>query len=224
LLHAGHRFDFALIDQGLPGMEGVQLAHAIRELRPAAGMPLVALTSSGKVERETHTLFAACLSRPVKPTHLFNTLADLLPQGRNVSADTATPPPANLVYTQPERVLLAEDNPVNQQVALRMLARLGYRADLVSNGHEVVAAVQKQAYDVILMDVSMPELDGLEATRQIRALPGQGRPWIVALTANAMQGDREHCLSAGMDDYIRKPIKLSELSAALRHARAIAEA
>jgi PAS domain S-box-containing protein len=226
LLRAGQRFDFALIDMELPEIDGFTLAHAIRELRPAPDLPLIVLTSPGKIERTNNeNLFAACLSKPVKPTHLFNSFVDLVPRPRADPAKQLPTPPANLVYSQPERVLLAEDNSVNQKVALRMLARLGYRADLASNGHEVFAAVRSQSYDVILMDVAMPEMDGLEATRKIRAMTSEkSRPWIVALTANAMQGDRELCLAAGMDDYIRKPIKLSELAAALRQARAIAAA
>jgi CheY-like chemotaxis protein len=186
------------------------------------------LTSPGKVERTTdEELFAACLSKPVKPSQLLNALADLYPPPQAIDGARRGPVAIeNLVYTQPERVLLAEDNLVNQQVALRMLGRLGYRADLAANGYDVLSALQRKNYDVILMDVAMPEMDGLEATRRIRSAMhrGSGRPWIVALTANAMQGDRELCLAAGMDDYIRKPIKLSELATALRQARAIAAA
>jgi len=115
------------------------------------------------------------------------------------------------------RVLLAEDNLVNQKVALHMLAALGYRADLAANGLEVIEALERQTYDVILMDVQMPEMDGLEAARRIvaRQPDRMKRPWIIALTANAVQGDRDICLDAGMDDYISKPIKKEELAAAM---------
>ena len=116
----------------------------------------------------------------------------------------------------PLRILLAEDNAVNQKLALRLLQQMGYRADLASNGIEAVESVQRQAYDVVLMDVQMPELDGLDATRQIcTLLDGPMRPRIVALTANAMQGDREMCLEAGMDDYLTKPIRVDRLVEAL---------
>ena len=226
LLRGGQRFDFALLDLELPELDGIALARSIRELRSASELPLVLLSVPGKTERVADSpLFAACLTRPVKPSQLLNALIDLYPWKSPAALPALVTPPPDVVYTKPERVLLAEDNFVNQKVALRMLARLGYRADLASNGEEVLGAVQRQAYDVVLMDVAMPEMDGLEATRRLRALEGvKGRPWVVALTANAMQGDRELCLAAGMDDYIRKPIKLAELAAALRQARSIAAA
>ena len=116
----------------------------------------------------------------------------------------------------PLRILLAEDNAVNQKLAMRLLQQMGYRADLAANGIEAVESVQRQAYDVVLMDVQMPELDGLDATRQICSLmPNGGRPRIVAMTANAMQGDREMCMAAGMDDYLTKPIRVDRLVEAL---------
>ncbi len=133
-------------------------------------------------------------------------------------AAPAAPSAAAPIEAQPERVLLAEDNSVNQKVARQMLERLGYRADLAANGHEVIAAVEHAAYDVILMDVDMPDLDGLEATRRVRAMLGGDRPWIIALTANALPGDREACLAAGMNAYLAKPMKLPELAAAMRMA------
>ena len=115
----------------------------------------------------------------------------------------------------PLRILLAEDNVVNQKLALRLLQQMGYRADLASNGIEAVESVQRQTYDLILMDVQMPEMDGLDASRRIVATWPDSRPRIVAMTANAMQGDREMCLAAGMDDYVTKPIRIDELVNAL---------
>ena len=121
----------------------------------------------------------------------------------------------------PLRILLAEDNVVNQKLALRLLTQMGYRADVASNGLEAVESVQRQAYDVVLMDVQMPELDGLDATRRICELaPAGERPRIVAMTANAMQGDREMCLAAGMDDYLTKPIRVERLVEALEQVSA----
>jgi len=121
-----------------------------------------------------------------------------------------------LAERMPLRILLAEDNSVNQQLALLLLGRLGYRADVAANGLETLEAVERQPYDVILMDVQMPEMDGLEASRQLcQRYPAESRPRIIAITANAMQGDREMCLAAGMDDYLSKPIRDEELAQAL---------
>ena len=123
---------------------------------------------------------------------------------------------AHLAERLPLRLLLAEDNVVNQKVALLTLQRLGYRADVAGNGLEVLDALARQPYDVVLMDVQMPELDGLDATRRsVARWPADSRPRIIAMTANAMQGDRELCLEAGMDDYVSKPIRVDELAGAL---------
>jgi len=116
------------------------------------------------------------------------------------------------------RILLAEDNVINQKVAVRMLERLGYQAEVAADGREVLAALKRKPYDVVLMDVQMPEMDGLEATRRIRRTPCH-QPYIIAMTAHAMKGDREECLDAGMDDYISKPVRIEELKAALEHGR-----
>jgi CheY-like chemotaxis protein len=116
----------------------------------------------------------------------------------------------------PLRLLLAEDNPVNQKLAVRLLEKMGYRVDSVASGLEVLAALRGRTYDVILMDVHMPEMDGLEATRQIRReWPATGQPRIIALTASAMQNDRDQCIDAGMDDYVTKPVRIDELEGAL---------
>jgi CheY-like chemotaxis protein len=116
----------------------------------------------------------------------------------------------------PLSVLLAEDNPVNQKVATRFLERLGYRSDCVVNGLEALEALNSRHYDLVLMDLQMPEMDGLEASRHIRKMRLERQPKIIALTANAMQGDRDLCLSAGMDDYVTKPVKIHEIAAAIR--------
>jgi len=139
-----------------------------------------------------------------------------------VAPGGATTPPASLdldpaqAARHPLRILLAEDNVVNQKLATRLLSRMGYEPDLAANGLEAIEAVERQPYDLVLMDVQMPEMDGLEATRTIvEQLPFEARPWIVAMTANAMDGDRERCLEAGMNGYISKPIRVEELVAAI---------
>jgi PAS domain S-box-containing protein len=220
-LRQGEAFDAAILDMQMPGMDGASLAAEIRKLRPAPQLPLVLLSSLGRREA-ADDLFAASLTKPVKPSQLYDVLARLFWRAETAPASRPVAPVAQESEASfTDRILLAEDNPVNQKVALSMLQKLGFRADVAANGLEVLAAVRRQPYDIILMDVQMPEMDGLEASRQIVALePDRAkRPWIVALTANAMQGDREQCLAAGMDDYISKPIKRHDLLAAIERAR-----
>ncbi len=215
------KFDVGILDMQMPDMDGGMLAQEIRRLRTAEELPLVLLSSLGRREDTAH-LFAANLTKPVKPSQLYDVLAKLFwrEEGSSDKAPVVAEVPA-AAASFADRILLAEDNMVNQKVALTMLQKLGFRADVAANGLEVLAAVQRQPYDLILMDVQMPEMDGLEATRQLIQLrPDRAqRPWIIALTANAMQGDREMCLAAGMDDYISKPIKRADLLAAVERAR-----
>jgi PAS domain S-box-containing protein len=224
VLRGGEHFDFAIVDMQMPDMDGVMLARAIRQLPGGDELPLVLLTSLGQQDPSgDEKLFARCLAKPAKPVVIADTLAHLKTRARkNIeSVPAIVAPLADSISPQPERVLLAEDNSVNQRVALHMLARLGYRADLAADGNEVIEAVARQPYDIILMDVHMPELDGLQATRRLRAKSTAGaRPWIIALTAGVMQDDRQGCLDAGMDDFISKPLKLAELASALAQARA----
>jgi CheY-like chemotaxis protein len=224
-LREGELFDVAVLDMHMPEMDGSMLAQEIRKLRSADAMPLVLLSSIGaRGEVSDPSIFAAILTKPAKPAQLLSTLGALfkseLPIERQKSAQPFIPKPA-AAGAYSEHVLLAEDNAVNQKVALAMLAKLGYRADVAADGREVLEALERQHYDVVLMDVQMPEMDGIEAARRIyeRWPERMERPWIIALTANAMQGDREQCLAAGMDDYISKPIKTDELAKALDRAR-----
>jgi CheY-like chemotaxis protein len=157
------------------------------------------------------------MSKPVKPSQLYNVLVSLL-NGQSWPAERATALPEDISQTPPFplRILIAEDHAVNQKVALRLLKRLGYRADVAANGLEVLDALERQSYDVILMDVQMPEMDGVEATSRIRQLlPPERQPHIVAITAHAMKGSRERYLAAGMDNYISKPVRLEELATVL---------
>jgi signal transduction histidine kinase/DNA-binding response OmpR family regulator len=221
-IHRGDPFDIAVLDMQMPGMDGVQLAHAIRACRSAQELPCILLTSLGRRggDRDSST-FAVCLSKPIKALQLYDALIGIADV--SVTHPTSVPPrpeiDSHLGERLPLRLLLAEDNVVNQKVALLMLRRLGYRADVVGNGLEVLDALERQPYDLILMDVQMPELDGLETTRRIcRDWPPAQRPRIIAMTANAILGDRELCVDAGMDDYISKPVRIEELIRALERA------
>jgi PAS domain S-box-containing protein len=215
---AGEPFDLAILDMQMPEMDGVTLAREIRRHRDEHELPLVMLSSVGRrPQREGEVLFAAELTKPVKPSQLYDALVEVF--GGAAMPDVASEPAApgaRLADDVPLRILVAEDNAVNQRLALLMLEKLGYRADVVADGEEAVEAVGRQPYDVVLMDVQMPQMDGLEATRLIRGrTSGVHQPRIVAMTANALQGDREACLAAGMDDYISKPIDPAALAAAL---------
>ncbi|HET9668762.1 MAG TPA: GAF domain-containing protein [Casimicrobiaceae bacterium] len=212
-------FDLAIVDMHMPQMDGVMLARALRAAQ--AKFPIVLASSLGRREAgDDDALFAAYLMKPIRQSQLFDTLAGLFAHDaaprtkREAPKSTALDP--GMASRHPLRILLAEDNVVNQKLALRLLQQMGYRADLASNGLEAIESVERQTYDVVLMDVQMPEMDGLEAARQITARwPAAQRPHIVAMTANAMQGDREMCIAAGMDDYVTKPIRVDALVAAL---------
>ncbi len=221
LVEAGDAFDLAILDMHMPEMDGIELARRMRALRPA--LPLVLFSSLGRREAgDAEGLFDAFLAKPVRQSQLFDTLVTLLAQ-RPAQATPARAKPqvdSEMAATHPLRILLAEDNVVNQKLALRFLQQMGYRADVASNGIEAVESLERQDYDVVLMDVQMPEMDGLEAARRICARwTTDKRPRIVAMTANAMAGDREMCLAAGMDDYLTKPIRIERLVEALHGAR-----
>ena len=221
LLSSGESFDFAILDMQMPDMDGVMLANEIRRLRLANVFPLVLLSSLGLRDMIPNPeMFAACLTKPTKPAQIVEVLIKLVHRGLAAASPFASGLSARAKPLRAERVLLVEDNGVNQKVALRMLERLGYRADLAVNGLEALKAVEKESYDIILMDMQMPEMDGLEATRRMRAaIPdGVSRPAIIALTASAMAEDRERCLAAGMDDYLNKPIELDDLGAVIKRA------
>ena len=224
-LRQGEAFDVALIDRQMPETDGVTLASEIRNL--GYKLPLVMVSSLGQREAGGEGAgFAAFLLKPIKPSQLYNALVGILASGTRAEAAkpaaAASQFDAEMGRRHPLRILLAEDNAVNQKLALRLLDRLGYRADVAANGVEAIRAIERQPYDLIFMDVQMPEMDGLEATRAICARwPAGGRPRIVAMTANALAEDREACLAAGMDDYLSKPIRVEELIAALSRSRPV---
>jgi PAS domain S-box-containing protein len=247
-LRKGERFDIAIIDMQMPQMNGMTLATEIQNFPQCRNLPLIMLTSLGQVKVvNVGQNFARFLTKPVRQSQLYDTLVRVLNK-QSIKEQKSVPRVKSklspkLAESLPLKILLAEDNLVNQKVALRILERMGYRADIVANGLEVLEALQRQSYDVVLMDLQMPEMDGLEATRLIvrdwadseditnRALDStpnntsrniqmrrKHRPRIIAMTANAMHGDRETCLAAGMDDYVSKPIVIEELIAALKRS------
>jgi len=211
----GDPFDVALLDYQMPEMDGIALARAIRTARGSGSLVLILLSSVGQLAavEPAEAGFDAVLSKPLKLSHLRDRLLETV---GNPIVSTATPgEPVHgetSATVRPLRILIAEDNDVNQKVARRLLERLGYDADVASNGREALERLEETTYDLVLMDVQMPEMDGLEASRAICARwPAGQRPRIVAMTAEAMQGDREKCLAAGMEDYLVKPVILDQL-------------
>ena len=224
-LHQGEDFDVALIDRQMPDMDGLTLGSEIKRLRPR--LPLVLVTSLGlhEVSGEAEC-FIACLLKPIRAAQLYGTLVGILgKEDRRVQkpeGPTLSEFDAEMGASLPLSILLAEDHPVNQKLALLVLEKLGYRADVAANGLEVLEAIERQPYDVVLMDMQMPEMDGLEATRKIRRRESSStQPYIIAMTANVMKEDQDACFAAGMDDYLSKPIRVEELVGALRRSHSL---
>ncbi len=218
-IQRGDEFDIAILDMDLQTMDSLELEKKIRNHNKT--LPLVLLTSLGKHIPANH----AYLTKPIKPSRLYQVLTDILPdqpgKGLILVKQPAYRPGKVSMVNQPVqnsqmKILLAEDNASSQKVALQMLKKLGYRADVVANGIEVLQSLECQPYDVVLMDLRMPEMDGLEATRIIRKRWPNNGPKIIAITAYALEGDREKCLEAGMNDYIAKPIQKEDLARALK--------
>jgi PAS domain S-box-containing protein len=225
----GDPFDVAILDMQMPEMDGLALAEHIRGQPAGRALPLVLLTSLGRPQRSRAREFAVTLTKPVRASQLYDALMGILarrpeerkePEARVTAGPGAAAAPARSGL----RILVAEDNGVNQQLALGLLGKLGYEADVAGNGAQAVEAVEGESYDVVLMDVEMPELDGLEATRRIRRRRPHGPPRIIAMTANALQEDREACFAAGMDDYLAKPLRVAQLAQALTRAEPVEEA
>ena len=218
----GTPFDLVITDHHMPERDGLDLATAINRDAAIHRPVLVLLTSRG--ERLPHAQmtshrFAACELKPIHAKSLHDTLGRVLANVRPPLSPHPAPRAADttLAPVEDARILIAEDNPVNQKVTLLQLRNLGYQADVVCNGREVLSAVQRKSYALVLMDAQMPDIDGVEATRRIRKAQADGDPkfpstlTIIAMTANAMTGDREICISAGMDDYLAKPVKTDDL-------------
>ena len=222
LIQTSDPFDAVVLDFQMPEMDGLELSRQIRMHPKAQSLPLIMLTSIGCPTSAAETSISACLSKPIKASQLYNGLMGIFAEfPMQIGHPTRTLQiQENLAQEFPLRILLAEDNVVNQKVALRMLERMGYRADVVSNGLEAIEALRQISYQLVLMDVQMPEMGGLEATRRIREeWQTDCYPWLIAMTAGAMEGDREKCLAAGMNDYISKPVKLEGLQAGLERYR-----
>ena len=219
--------DFAILDQQMPGIDGFTLGDLMRGRPATATLPLL-LSSSvvlpGGLDEATSRGFAGLVTKPVKKRYLLQALMQALAlqsvPGGTVAAGAGAAPGTAPVRRM--RILLAEDNPVNQRVAVRMLDKLGHRVDAVGNGLEAVEALGRLPYDIVLMDCQMPECDGYQATALIRQREQSGarRTAIIALTANAMEGDRQRCIDAGMDDYLPKPLRFDDLRAVLERQAA----
>jgi signal transduction histidine kinase/DNA-binding response OmpR family regulator len=234
---AADTFDLALLDYQMPEMDGLMLAREIRRLEKSmvseSQIPLVLVSSVRRQELEGELdSFQAFLFKPIKASSLYNTMVNIFgEEERPREPRCETPKPrfdAEMGKRLPLRILLVEDNAVNQKLALRLLERMGYRADVAGNGLEAIQALQRQPYDVVLMDVQMPEMDGWEATRRIRRLSPEKlctdeQPRIIAMTASVMQEDRDACREAGMNDYVSKPVRVNELVNALMRCQLLIE-
>ncbi|MCH9030550.1 MAG: response regulator, partial [Bacteroidetes bacterium] len=212
------------LDMQMPNMDGAMLASEIRKYRKCEDLPLIMLTSIDKRKEDVKHIedyFSAYLVKPIKQSLLYTKIISVFsterkndkPERGKMLFDP------KMVDKHPLRILIADDNVINQKVAERMLQKMGYRPDIVSNGLEILQALEQAPYDLIFIDVHMPEMDGLEATRRIcDKYNKDNRPLLVAMTADAMPGDKEKCIEAGMDDYICKPVKIPELEKALKKA------
>lgn len=213
-------YDLAIVDYVMPGMNGIEMVQILRQLREISKTPVIMLTSAGSniiADQLRELSITMTLAKPLRQGKLCEAVIAAL--SKKTLAEEKFIPSDVKMKIKPEKVLLAEDNAINQQVALRMLEKLGYKADVALNGIEVLNAVKKKDYDLILMDCQMPEMDGYKVTGEIRKMEKKQKrhSLIIAMTAHVLKGDREKCLLAGMDDYIPKPIDMKLLSARLEH-------
>ncbi|HUR44251.1 MAG TPA: response regulator, partial [Candidatus Saccharimonadales bacterium] len=228
---AGQPYNLVLLDMDMKKTDGLSLAEEIKKETELAGTRLLVMTPLGQ-RLDAAVMqsigISACLAKPIRQSRLFDCMVEVmsgsgtstvLPMDSGTDDPRSRPAPLSPVSV---RILIAEDNMVNQRLALRQLKKLGYNAEAVGNGKEVLEALQRIPYDIILMDCQMPEMDGYEVTRRIRSSDASGTrkavPYVIALTANALQGDREKCFAAGMNDYLTKPLHLNELEGVLEKA------
>jgi len=224
VLADGKTFRLLITDMEMPEMDGATLAKTVKERYPE--LPIVMLSSIGDETKSKYPgLFSSILIKPVKQRQLCQAIEKALnPDAQPVNVTSSKQVlSADLAEKHPLSILVADDNAVNQKLIDRALNKLGYHADIVENGLQVLDKVEQQVYDVILMDIQMPEMDGLEATRHIRK-NGTVQPYIIAMTANAMAEDKEICMEAGMNNYLSKPMKLAELVIVLEEAAKVVKA
>lgn len=224
LLQQGHEFDVALVNLVMPQMDGLSLARLIHQEQYLPHLKIVIMTPIDSSVKLRESDLSVCLTKPIKWRQLYQVMMDLFMPSTTAKTPTENAQTDKLAERLPLRILLAEDNVVNQKVALRILHNLGYEADVAKNGLEAIAALENKPYDLVLMDIQMPKMDGLEATRQICERWAEGKshnyattkkPWIIAVTAGGTNAERIKCLEAGMDDYLKKPINIDLLQAAI---------
>jgi CheY-like chemotaxis protein len=218
-LREGHFADLVIANFSMPSMGPMQLARALRNLVGPRELPVILLSATGRMETGNDAgAFFAHLVKPIRGSTLLDTISRAVggaPERPTLQPHSSPLSRASSPKASALRVLVADDNDTNQKLATKMLDRLGVAADVAGNGLEVLQSLERKKYDVILMDVQMPEMDGIEATREIARRLGEERPRVIALTANAAAGDRERCLAAGMDDYLAKPFSRAQLAKAL---------
>jgi CheY-like chemotaxis protein len=222
LLASGHTYDIGLVDSNLPNASALDFGKYVRGRYTKQEFPLILIAPPNDTHpKETvREIFNLYLTKPITRSRLFDSLMTVLGE-LNLMTVRAEQSKLKLGERLPLSILLAEDNPINQIVATSILDEMAYKAEIAENGWQAVEALRKKPYDVIFMDMQMPEMDGLEATRTIRAeFPPDRQPIIIAMTANAMEGDKQECLNAGMNDYISKPILPEAIEAALQRSLA----
>ena len=217
LVESGETFDLGILDMQMPVMDGIQLGRKLKALPNGIDMPMIMLSSLGKIYAAPPEIFAAEISKPIRFSELFELVKNTISEKKKKHGkESELNLNKNLSEKLPLQILLAEDNLINQKLIIQLLSKMGYSPEIASNGAEALMMLEKKRYDILFMDVQMPVMDGLEATRTIISnWPKSERPQIIAMTANVMDGDKEKCLEAGMVDYLSKPIKFNEVQEAL---------